>query len=147
MGTKDHMSDYASRYPDKPLEQLFQNDTLPTRTLPKDLPMCTRCKFYTLPEEPHTDQCNLDTMTMKELPPGHLPRVLSVHPSTPQTVEHDGGKTTFRTGTIAVGSLIYIDFPKIFQCLAELPNAIAELNLSTPTTEAIVEFKNEEINK
>merc|ERR1712105_152564 len=132
MGTKDHMSDYASRYPDKTLDQLFQDDTLPTRTLPKDLPMCTRCKVYTLPEEPHTDQCNMDTMTMKELPTGHLPPILSVHPSAPQTVEHDGGKTTFRTGNITVGSLIYIDFPKIFQCLAQLPNAPAELDLSPP---------------
>merc|ERR1712105_515866 len=79
-------------------------------------------------------------MTMKELPPGQLPRILTVHPSPPETVEHDGGKTAFRTGNIAVGSLIYIDFPKIFQCLAELPNARTELNLSTSTMESIDPF-------
>merc|ERR1712074_119739 len=60
MGTKDHMSDYASRYPDKTLDQLFQDDTLPTRTLPKDLPMCTRT--ITLISLTHTSSKSLERL-------------------------------------------------------------------------------------
>ena len=75
---------------------------------------------------------------MLDLPEGRLPQVLPVTPSPPETVEHDRGrKTVFRVGNIAIGAPIYIDFPTIFQCLAELPDARSELTLSTLSKETI----------
>ena len=58
MGTKDHLSDYASRHPTQPFEQFLGPHELPTCPLPANLPLCTKCDLYTLPEDPHMGQCD-----------------------------------------------------------------------------------------
>ena len=138
MGTKDHLSDFASRHSTMPLEQFTNNQELPVRPLPENLPLCKKCKFYTLPEDPHTGPCD---GKMKDLPNNCLPQILQVIPSPPKSVEYEKGKSTkYRIGNILIGHPIYIDFPAIFQAMVDLPDARCEWSLSRLAKDPIDQF-------